>query len=415
MGVLKSYFNWLQKDVPTGEVERYPRIDENGETSVKGVFVAGDLTGIPLLKLAAENGQKVVQHILNTNSFKKLKSSKSDIEIYDIVIVGAGPAGISAGLEAQKENIRFKILESSQIYNTIINFPKGKPIFAEPVDYNQKADLIINEGTKESLLEELNSQINDKNLPVEKGVMVETINKVGDHFELVTNRGIVKSLFVLLAIGKSGNSRMLNVPGEDLSKVFNRLFDPADTEGHNVLIVGGGDTALETAIAVSEYAESVTISYRKSSFSRPKEGNVEKLNEFIADGKIKLMMKTEVSEVTEENVILVNKNNEEVAIDNSMVFTMIGKELPLDFFKRSKIQMEGELSLTAKLQFALLLLFAGVLYFGKSSVDLYEHFFGKLNSWSDMLLDIFSVDFLSRFFSLPAVIVARSPGCFRLQ
>ena len=236
--------------------------------------------------------------------------------------------------------------------------------------------------------------------------MVETINKVGDHFELVTNRGIVKSLFVLLAIGKSGNSRMLNVPGEDLSKVFNRLFDPADTEGHDVLIVGGGDTALETAIAVADYANSATISYRKSSFSRPKEGNVEKLNEFIADGKIKLMMETEVREVTEENVILVNKNNEEVAIDNSMVFTMIGKELPLDFFKRSKIQMEGELSLTAKLQFALLLLFAGVLYFGKSSVDLYEHFFGKVNSWSDMLLNIFSVDFLSRFVSLPADIVS---------
>ena len=185
MNILSKYFNWLQKDVPVGEVERYPKIDENGETTVPGIFVTGDLTGIPLLKLAAENGQKVVQHITNTDELKKIKSSNTKNDIYDLIIVGAGPAGISAGLEAQKQNINFKILESSQKYNTIINFPKGKPIYAEPVDYKQQAELIINEGTKESLLEELYTQIKNKNLPVEEGVMVETINKVGDHFELV--------------------------------------------------------------------------------------------------------------------------------------------------------------------------------------------------------------------------------------
>ena len=197
MNIISKYFNWLQKDVPVGEVERYPKIDENSETTVKGIFVTGDLTGIPLLKLAAENGLKVVQHILNTDEFKKLKSSNTKNDIYEIIIVGAGPAGISAGLEAQKHNINFKILESSQKYNTIINFPKGKPIYDEPVDYKQNADLIINEGTKESLLEELYTQIKNKNLPIEEGIMVESINKIGDHFEIVTKKETHKALQVI--------------------------------------------------------------------------------------------------------------------------------------------------------------------------------------------------------------------------
>jgi NosR/NirI family nitrous oxide reductase transcriptional regulator len=405
MSILSKYFNWLQKDVPVGEVERYPKIDGNGETTVKGIFVTGDLTGLPLLKLAAENGQKVVRHILSTDEFKKLKSSNTQNDIYDLIIVGAGPAGISAGLEAQKQNINFKILESSQKYNTIINFPKGKPIYAEPVDYKQQAELIINDGTKESLLEELYSQIKDKNLPIEEGAMVETINRVSDHIELVTKNQTYKAIQVILGIGKSGNSRMLKVPGENLPKVFNRLFDPIDAKGHDVLIVGGGDTALETAIAVAEHAKSTTISYRKSTFSRPKEGNIEKLNKLVSDGKIKLMIESDIKEIKEDKVIIISKDKNEIIIDNSMVFSMIGKELPLDFFKRSKIQIEGELSLTAKLQFALLLLFSGVLYFGKNSADFYQSFFGKLDSWGTAFSKLFTAEFWFKFFTLPSVII----------
>jgi thioredoxin reductase/ferredoxin len=405
MGILKSYFNWLQKDVPTGEVEKYPKIDENGETSVEGIFITGDLTGIPLLKLAAENGKKVIQHIVNTYDLLKGKSEQNNNEVLDLIIVGAGPAGISAGLEAKKNNLNFKILEASHIYNTIVNFPKGKPIFAEPIEYEQKSELKINEGTKESLLEELNSQIKDKNLPIEEEVMVKSIKKVDNHFEIVTSNGIIKSLVVVLAIGKSGNSRRLNVPGEDLPKVFNRLFDPADTKGHEVLIVGGGDTAIETAIAVAEYAKAVTISYRKSSLSRPKEANIEKLNKLIKNGKVSLLLETQVKEIKDHTVTLIDKDNNEIFLDNSMVFTMIGKELPLEFFKKSKIQMEGELSLTSKLQFALLLLFGGVLYFGKSSADLYEHLVGKANTWSELITNIFSINFFNKFILLPGTIL----------
>jgi len=404
--IISKYFNWLQKDVPAGEVERYPDIDENGETSVKGIYIIGDLTGIPLLKLAAESGKKIINTILGDQDFQKLKSLKKDDEIYDILIIGAGPAGISAGIEAANQNLNFEILESAQKFNTILTFPKGKPIFAEPVDYDQQSALKINDGTKESLLEELENQLTGIDLPIEEGVMVERIDNRGDHFELITKKGNYKALRVVLAIGKSGNARMLNVPRENLPKVFNRLFDPADASGQDVLVVGGGDSALETAIATAEYANSVTLSYRKPSFARPKEGNVEKLNQLVQQGKLILLMESNVKEIKENSVLIVDKDGKESELDNTMVFTMIGRELPIDFFKRSRIKMEGELSLTSKLQFLLLILTAGIIYFGKSSAYFYKDMFGKVDSFTDVVGNIFSVEFWGKFLSLPGVFIS---------
>jgi NosR/NirI family transcriptional regulator, nitrous oxide reductase regulator len=404
MNPVSKYFNWLQKDVPTGEVEKYPDINENGETSVKGIFIIGDLTGIPLLKLAAESGKKIIEQFSNDSEFQKLRLSNTDKSIYDVIIVGAGPAGIAAGIEASKKDFSLKILESAKKFNTIINFPKGKPIIAAPDDYQQQSDLKINDGVKESLLDELNDQIKNIDLPIKEGVMVEKIEKEGNHFNLITSEGNYKVLRVILAIGKSGNARMLNVPGEDLPKVYNRIIDPDDAKDENVLVVGGGDSALETAIAVSHCAKSVTLTYRKPSFARPKQQNEQKLKELVQRGKIKLLLETNVKEVKENSVVLLDKDKKEIEIENSMVFTMIGKELPTYFFKRSNIKMEGEWSLNAKLQFALLILFSSVLYFGKSSQEFYTHFFGKVNSWGEVFANSFSTEFLLKFFSLPSVI-----------
>ena len=404
--IFSRYFNWLQKDAPAGEVEKYPEIDANGESSEKGIFIIGDLTGIPLLKLAAESGKKIINYILSNSDFRKLKESNNDKEVLDLLIVGAGPGGIAAGIEASKNNLKYKIVESAQKFNTIVNFPKGKPIFAEPDDYKQESDLIINDGTKESLLDELEDQIKNIDLPIEENVMVENILKQGNHFEIQTKSGNYKALRVILAIGKSGNSRMLKVPGENLPRVYNRLFDPCDATDHNVLIVGGGDTALETAIATAEHAKSVTLSYRKPTFARPKEGNVEKLNQLVSEGKINLMLESNVKEIKENSVVIIDKDKSEKEIDNSMVFTMIGKELPVDFFKRSKIKMEGELSLTMKLNFALLILISGVIYFGKSSSDFFKHFFGKIESWGDFFGRLLTSEFWGKFVTLPSVLFA---------
>jgi thioredoxin reductase/ferredoxin len=406
MAILKKYFNWLQKDVPSGEVERYPEIDANGKTSVKGIYIAGDLTGVPLLKLAAESGTNIIRQFVNDESYKKQINNNGESSVYDLMIVGAGPAGIAAGIEASKNGFRFKILESAQKFNTIINFPKGKPIYSEPVGLEQHSDLKINDGTKESLLNDLKEQTNSIDLPVEENVMVNKIEKKRNIFELETIGGKFKALRVILAIGKSGNARMLKVPGENLPKVFNRLFDPADAMGQDVLVVGGGDSALETAIATAEYAESVTLSYRKTSLARPKEGNFEKLNGLVNAGKINLLLGTNVKEIKDEYVTLSDKSGKEIEIKNSMVFTMIGRELPVEFFKRSNIKMEGELSLTAKLQFVLLLLVAGVIYFGKSSAYFYKDLFGKADSFGDILSYLFKGEFWGKFLTFPSVLLS---------
>ncbi len=402
-----KYFSWLQKDNPVGEVERYPLIDENGETSVKGIFVAGDLTGIPLLKLAAESGKARIDYLLNDKEFLEARKRNNNSAIYDFIIIGAGPAGISAGLEAAKNKCNFIILESSQKFSTIINFPKGKPIFAEPESYEQKSDLKIQNGSKETLIQELERQIKDIPLPIVEGIMVEEIKKKGNYFELKTNSKTYKCLRVILAIGKSGNARMLNVPGECTPKVFNRLFDPADSLGHDVLIVGGGDSALETAIAVAEYAKSVSISYRKKEFSRPKEGNINKLEELVSQGKIKKLMETEVVEILDDKVVLKDSKGEKFSIQNSMVFVLIGRELPVEFFKRSGIKLEGEMDTFSKLQFALLLLFAGVLYFGKSSASFFKHFTNlKIDSFGDAVSTFFSTNFWYHVLTLPGVLLS---------
>jgi len=396
MSILKSYFNWLQKDVPAGDVEKYPEIDNNGETSVKGVFVAGDLTGIPLLKLAAENGKRVVTYLVSAGL--KNKAHKVD---YQLVIIGGGPAGISAGMEAEKEGLNYVILESAVKFNTIVNFPKGKPIYAEPSEYEQESSLKINDGTKESLLEELKEQIKSETLNIKEGVRVEKIFRENDTLNVVTNSGNYTCVNVIVAIGKSGDARRLNIPGEEMPKVFNRLFDPRDTLGKKIMVVGGGDSALETAIATAEFADSVTIVHRKDNFSRGKEGNKNKLNELESSGKINVLKSSTPLQITESGVI-VSTRGEEVEIENDLVFTMIGRELPFSFFRNSGIKMEGELSLIGKLQFLLLILISGVIYFGKSSADFYKSVTeSKLDSFTDVIVHLFSPHIWYKLLLLP--------------
>jgi NosR/NirI family transcriptional regulator, nitrous oxide reductase regulator len=405
MNLVSRYFAWLQKDNPTGLVDSLPEIDERGETSVKGIYVIGDLTGIPLLKLAAESGKDIMETFAADQQFQTQR--KSMAAEYDIVIVGGGISGISAAIEASRLGYRFVVIESAQTFSTVANFPKGKPIYSEPASVQQRALLKIHDGTKESLLEDMHEQIATLQLPVREGEMVETINKRGELLEVVSKRSTYSAYRVILAIGKSGNARMLGVEGEHLPKVYNRLFDPRDHHNEEVLVVGGGDSAIETANAIAEVGNHVTISYRKAEFARPKEGNVEKLTSLVNAGTISLLMESEVKEIRKREVQLKTRQGEKT-IKNDAVYAMIGRELPLDFFRRSGIRLSGELTRENKLWIAFTVLFSCVVYFGKSS-DLHLLATGvRWDSHAAIATYIFSTTFWSDFLSLPATIVHQS-------
>ncbi len=360
------YFNWLQKDNPTGTVDTFPELKDKFETSVPGLFCVGDLTGIPLIKLAAESGFDLIEKFHGDTTFQKLRKDNDNEAMLDFVIVGAGPSGVAAGIRAQELGYRFLIIESSQKLNTIVNFPKGKPIYVTPVDTPFNSALKFSDGTKETLLDELNDTISPKQLPIHENEMVSQISKESTGFTITSKKGSYKALRVIVAIGKTGNARTLSVPGEKLSKVFTRLIDPGEYNEKDILVVGGGDSALEAANALAQTGNRVTLSYRRDSFSRPKEQNTSLFNQLVEKGSITPLFKSTVKEIKEDEVTLATEEGDKT-IPNDAVYGLIGTEMPLQFFKRAGIRMEGEKRLPDYVKCATLLLFSSILYFGKSS------------------------------------------------
>ena len=362
--MISRYLKWLQKDTPTGGVEPYPEANERYETSQAGVYIAGDLTGIPLLKLAAESGTRLVRQFVSDGAF----AAGRDEAVLDVAIVGAGPAGVAAGLECQAQGLRYEILEASdKLFSTIANFPKGKPILAKPDEFQQESALLIRNGDKESLLTEMYGQVQDQHLAVSLGTMVKRISRKGQLLRIDCSNGERKARRVVLAIGKTGNARNLGIPGEDLPKVYNKLYDPSEFRGQQVLVVGGGDSALEAAIALAKSGNTVTLSYRKPAFDRPKPENQKALSEL----GITVVFQSTVQEIRASEVLLSTASVPQT-IANDQVFILIGRELPLAFFRRSGIRMEGEKDRSYFVFYAAMLSFFTMLYFGKSgaSIDL---------------------------------------------
>lgn len=372
MNLAALYFKWLQKDNPVGTVDRFPELKNKFETSVPGLYCAGDLTGIPLIKLAAESGCELIDRLKEDRAFREARANRTDDDVYDLVIVGAGPAGVSACLRAAELGWKHVVIESSRRFNTIENFPAGKPIYVTPQGPMQ-SDLVFTDGTKESLLEELRRDIEGKPLPIREGEMVKRIVKAASHFVIDSTRGQYKALRVIVAIGKTGNARQLGVPGERLPKVFTRLIDPGEHRGRDILVVGGGDSAVEAAIALAKTGNRVTLSYRQATLARPKQHNLEAFNALLADGVITPLFESTVEEVTGQEVRLSTPDGERT-LPNDAVFALIGTEIPIRFFRRSKIRMERERNGRWWLGLATLVSFFTMLYFGKAgrAIDLFD-------------------------------------------
>lgn len=371
---LTRYAQWLHTQWPAGVVERLPEVRADGSTRVPGMFVVGDLTGIPLLKFAADSGARAVQTILAAPGFRRSdgdraasRGPQAPDEAYDLVIIGAGVAGMAAALEARRVGLRFALLEASEAFATITNFPRRKPIYTYPHDMTPAGELQVSADVKESLLAELRRQT------IERGIQpqiatAERVERRGDELLVVLKETRpLRARSVIVAIGRSGNFRKLGVPGESLDKVANRLHDPRDFIGQDVLVVGGGDSALEAAIALAESGARVTLSYRKSELSRPKPENLERLA--ALSPRVQMRLGTTVREITETHVVLRSAAGGDETIPNQAVFAMLGREAPLEFFRRSGVPIAGELRAANWLALSAFLLFCIFLYHWKTTAS----------------------------------------------
>ncbi|MDP4625422.1 MAG: NAD(P)-binding domain-containing protein [Akkermansiaceae bacterium] len=373
--IIKDYTHWLHGKWPAGGVEKAPAANDDGTCNVPGIFIVGDLTGVPLLKFSADTGARAVQTILEDKSFEP---GDDGGETLDLAIIGAGVSGISAAIEASKSGLNYKIYESAEAFSTIRNFPRKKPIYAYPTDMVPTGEMRFESDIKEDLLVELEEQRKNHGIETTE-LAIEKISRSGGKLNLHTKDKTVTAKRVIIAIGRTGNFRKLNVPGEGLEKVSNRLIDASKFGGKKVLVVGGGDSAMEAAISLAEEGAQVDLSYRKKEFSRPKAENIEKLKKLEADGTLTLHLGTNIQDIDEEVVTICGESGCDTVIPNDFVFTLIGREAPLDFFRKSGITVSGDKGAKFWATISFALLFCVWMYHWKKGGKL--PFDGHLPEW----------------------------------
>ena len=304
-----------------------PHISQEFETTIPGIYIAGELGGMGLIKNAVEQGKQAMSYLAS-----KLKS-KGNTK-YDVVIVGAGPAGISASLEAAKRKLKFVTLEQETLGGTVSNFPRAKVVMTSPMELPLYGKVKLTETSKSELLGMWADVLKKNNLTINEQEKVEKIEKQNDIFLVQTNKSHYTTKSILLAIGRRGSPRKLGVPGEEKEKVYYRLLEPEMIHNQKILVIGGGDSAIESALLLADEKNKVTLSYRSDSFSRLKPKNLEKINNASRGGKVKVILNSEVSEILDRSVILRVKDSvEPKVIENDLVYIFAGGILPTKFLE----------------------------------------------------------------------------------
>ncbi|MFC2103398.1 NAD(P)-binding domain-containing protein [Bacteroidota bacterium] len=310
-----------------------PHISREFETTVPGLFIAGELGGMGLIKNAVEQGKQAIEYLSQ-------KITPSNNGKYDVIIVGAGPAGISASLEATKRNLKFLTLEQDTLGGTVSSFPRQKIVMTNPMDLPLYGKIKLYQTSKSELLDLWNNVLTKNNVNISDEEPVKSINKSDRLFEVTTPSGEYKSSSVLLAIGRRGSPRKLGVPGESKEKVAYRLLEPEHIKNKNILVVGGGDSAIESALILSDEQNKVTLSYRSESFARLKPKNLEKINAAMQNRKVQAIFNSNVKEIFDDKVILsLGEDKREIEIENELVYVFIGGVLPTKFLEEIGIRI----------------------------------------------------------------------------
>jgi thioredoxin reductase (NADPH) len=317
-----------------------PHVNQNFETNIPGIFIAGELGGMGLIKNSVEQGKQAAENI-------GLAIDKNHIAEYDVVIIGAGPAGISASLKAKELGLKFKTVEQDSLGGTVFNFPRAKIVMTSPMDLPGYGKIKLHETSKTELLNLWTEVLAKNKITIQENAKVSEIKKVGNDFMVVTEQGEqFHTNKVLLAIGRRGSPRKLNTKGEEREKVAYRLLEPELIIGKKVMIVGGGDSAIENALLLAA-ANTVTLSYRSEAFNRLKPKNAVKIKEAIDNKLIRMEFNTTVDIIKETEVVL-DRNDEKIIIENDLVYIFAGGELPTQFLQKSGIEISKRFGYTMK-------------------------------------------------------------------
>jgi len=309
-----------------------PQVKPDFESNVPGIFIAGELGGMGLIRKAAEQGRQAMEAI---------GAIAGTREGLDVVIVGAGPAGIAAGLGALERRLRYVVLEQEDsLGGAVYHYPRNKIAMTAPVTLPIVGKVKMGEISKEALLAFWHDVVAKTGLQIRFRERMENIERHGTGFAVTTTGGVYQTRAVLLAIGRRGTPRKLEVPGEELPKVVYRLIDPEQYRGQHVLVVGGGDSALEAALALSEQpGVTVALAYRGEAFNRVKEKNRTRLEQARAAGKVKVMLKSDLIGIGRDRVALTDAGRA-VELRNDAVIVNAGGVLPTELLKNVGIAFE---------------------------------------------------------------------------
>jgi thioredoxin reductase/Pyruvate/2-oxoacid:ferredoxin oxidoreductase delta subunit len=310
-----------------------PFVSPEFETNVPGIFIAGELGGMGLIRNAIEQGRQAME------SIRKLDGIGKSSQL-DVVIVGAGPSGFSASLAAMQHKLRFVTVEQDSLGGTVSHYPRGKLVMTAPVQLPTFGKVKFKETTKEQLLGFWQEVEKKSGIEVRYGERLEEIARTPTGFSVRTTRETYQTRAVLLAIGRRGTPRKLGVPGEDQEKVVYRLIDPEQYRGRSVLVVGGGDSALEAATSIAEEpGTTVAISYRSDAFGRAKLKNRQKVEQAEAAGRLQVLLKSNVREIGADRVT-VEHDGRLIEFPNDAVIVCAGGILPTPFLKTVGIEVE---------------------------------------------------------------------------
>lgn len=327
VGAIKLVFGTAKRGM------EIPNVTPEFETNVPGVFIAGELGGMGLIRNAIKQGTQAIGTIAGR------PRREADL---DVIIIGAGPAGISSSLAAKQSNLRFVTIEQEDsLGGTTYHYPRNKLVMTAPMKLPIIGEIKVREISKEQLMEIWSGVLEKAELDIHFSERMEEITRDGDVYVVRTNKASYRAANVLLAIGRRGTPRKLGSPGEELSKVVYRLIEAEQYRGQHVLVVGGGDSALEAALDIADEAgTTVTLSYRGEAFGRVKPKNRLRLDRATAEHKLQVILESTVEKI-EEHTVTLKKGDTQISIENNAVIVCAGGELPTPMLKKIGVQVEA--------------------------------------------------------------------------